>query len=82
MHMGVDEAGADGQAGGIEHLGAVCCEVFADRGDHAVVIDQNVAQRVGIGIGIEQSSVLDQQHNNSPYFVVTKETAQKSALFT
>ena len=63
MHVHVDQSGRDGEAGGVEHFGAVGRLQLAGRGDlgDAAVLKENVLEGVDAGRRIDQMAAANHQ---------------------
>ena len=69
VHVHINEARRDDQAGGVEDFRAVGTSDFSRRGDFgdALAVQQNVARRIGLRRGIEHAAVLNQKHGQIPW---------------
>ena len=73
----VDEAGRDDEAGGVENFRTVRAGNFSGRGDFGdgFSIEENVADRVGFGRGVEDAAVFNQSMADSLDFGVVTSSA-------
>ncbi len=65
----VNKAGSDDEAGGVKHFSTVGTGNFSGCGDfgYGFSVEEDVADRVSFGCGIEYAAVLNQKHAQIPW---------------